>query len=548
MRLIRKKFGTKTSSYMEAMSKRLGADSPSVLLDTLALVTLRGNGLPTDARLDALVAFYAKATKTSELIVGLVLRKRNSVFKDLVKLQLFQLMLDDTTLSPVDKVEQLFIALRNMNRACQQSQCMTCMYRPECAFGQSYGSRVRDVRVVVDPDATKSVHENCPHRPELTFMGQVQQGMTKLTQLAQQQAAEATAGAVDQDDGDANGSSSQQMSQVMQAGGETDPNLQQDNELPEVSESEDFTIVGPSGPSSGTGTLHTASYKKGNGFLATAQDISKLSAAQLALFEVGRRLNHLLSTERKGHYKPVPTVGQRIDVETIESVGEASKATANEHAAVDDVFYGRVAGHSLQKNQHHDPETAKHALHILLDVSCSMRSNFGSFNFYPGMVLSKAALAALLAIAVSRRVESEQGHMMMRTFDNGPGPLIKASVATQFDHLRNVVSVCGFNGGGTSIVAALDAGIRDIKALGKTSPLGKCELLLITDGEDSDLAANLGRFRTDLGDIVLNVLDASGSRNADLEALADIYLAPAGGAVRLEDLITLVNKTKKARS
>lgn len=556
MRIIRIKLKPAVSEYLQTLCVEYKINDLAFAEDLYALALTKGGALPDAARMTRLIDEYSRINEMPKLVVKTILSKRRQILRDLAASPMFQVLI-----RRVPKVHPRAITVAilefyvSLYRRIRQSQCMTCQFMSSCQFGQTYGAQVVSVHAVIDPDFSKKVHPDCPEKPNMEFFAQVAAANTQVSQMASNQSQLALM----KQDPAAQQTASQlppavktaeQAQEAAPQDGETDPDTMPKSLDDDIAESEEDLICGlenmaamPSGMDpNNTTSFGTAPIK------FDMAVINKIKLHSFLLFELSRKLSSKLARAHKGKFKPTVEVTKNQKTQNIKTISDVTKILPSEHAQDDDVFDAKLQRRQLNMRESQKPDTKKHLLYILLDTSESMISCVGvGLTFWS--VVSRAVLAGSFSLALADLIQGEDGIVFVRGFDGNVAPLRTARSSAEFDHLRNWITRCSFDGCSTDIVKAIKTAVEDIKSA--KDELKDAEILLVTDCGaciDTDEERDI---KTLLGTTVLNTLDvASSSSGIELAAgqalkrMSDHYFKVDAQASTLDKMVNLVGGSK----
>jgi uncharacterized protein with von Willebrand factor type A (vWA) domain len=180
-------------------------------------------------------------------------------------------------------------------------------------------------------------------------------------------------------------------------------------------------------------------------------------------------------------------------------------------AAEDEVFYPAMAEGQLTVLQSYDTVEEIPLLYVLMDISLSMQEPMQSGRRHDW---SRTLAIKLLSDAVSGEAQ-----FFFRSFSASPHQLQAADSPDAALALIERLLCLGMAPDGTNIRAALQQAAADIRE--ERLPNSRCEILLITDGEDSAVTEESlrGILRDDIQ--IHGVL--IGSRSPAIEAVAKTY-------------------------
>lgn len=547
MRIIRLKIDQDTQLLLNDIAGRYRIDDPEFTHDLFALLHFKGHGLPEKRQIDTLakriVAAYPTRTITG---TTLLISKRKMVFARLVSLAFFRALAGSKNL--VDAVERLLKNFLSMYSKIRQAQCVSCHLRSQCAFGKQYGSTAADITKVVDADYSRKVHPDCPVMPDISAINKLFSVAETIKTLMAQQKQNALPGneptpdqleaakaqqdienepELGEDAGeDASGGDSSGVgtgSGNSEEEGEDDPDLRDpDNYIP------------PSG-GYGRSSVFDAQFTNNHICRVSEQFIQQVTMQQLALYELGRKFEVALNQHSGTEFKPVRHVDKDKDLQQITGVSDITKVVASSHALPDTVFNRKLLKHELVKEEYRQPDDRKQLLYVLIDSSFSMCTGLVQGNNAFGL-FTRGSLATIMSCALVRKVMNEKGILYARFFAGRPGVRMVAKTSDEFEVLLGQIRANDYNGGGTSIYAALKAADADIAAEDKDKPLAKATILVITDCDDYIDPTELEQFAKSRE---FNVLDCSGNpgQNAQLKKVAKKYYKVHGGALNVNELV-----------
>jgi hypothetical protein len=561
MRVIRLKLSKDVSTFLETYCERYAiADLPFVE-DVYALVRLKGNGLPDNARKLKLAEHYAKSEKLIPVVVQAAINKRVQVLRSMATTAVFQFHANgQSSVDDMEFTESLLQSFQKMHLKLRQSQCLTCHLLSQCDFGKQYSEKVKDITQVIDPEYDKKVHSDCPHEPEIEYQQQIgnasgfinslgtTQGALTL-QMVNQQAVTGGAPAY-MTPPSAPLLPPAALKQMLQWEAEAlRAKLAFDSDMEKFEDDEDFdsTVV-----NNGFGknvNYYNVRHIGGTTVFLNSQLIDKIKMEQLCIYQIAMKLETALAKNKKGAFKPTEELSKDRKQTNIKSINDVSKVQKRELAEDDQVFDAKLRKKALTKVQQIAPSGRKQLLYLLIDFSGSMQSYAGMSNIL-GFV-NRAALAASFCIALSRRVCDDKGMLFARGFAGGVSELRECRTPDQFRSLEAWIADCAFNGGSTNIYNSLKT-VRDDIANSR-GEISKAEILLITDAQDSFGSSQVGEMRAWFEDIPLNVLDVVGgdstylcSAAESLKSLSDNYLKVDPKKNSISAMIDLVGTKKKA--
>lgn len=565
MRIIAVKLSKDTTDYIRVLSQRVLTKDFSFLEDLYALFTLKGNGIPDDAKCDAYAAHYSKALKQNLVVTRALVKKRRQLLKSLILTGMFSKWVKNSCgVNTLAFLEEFVTTNQRLNKKVQQAACLTCPLLADCQFGKQYGHQVTSINVVIDPDYSKKVHSQCPSLPAIGLTNELANAVNFTSKLSDPHNAAALAPktvptmynpAIGDFDPHLSAEEAKQIS-AGEAAAQSEEYAQDENlevvdpdEFHEYHDSDDDGVIyGFRSYTAGKTPGFRNSSIYGTYNILDGKIVDKLSMAQLVLYEIAMKLDSMLAKAKKGAFSDVEHLTQEKRQSKIKSVSDVTKVTSSQHALPDDVFDAKLAKKDLTKNQQQEREKKKQLLYLLVDVSGSMGSQVGSNSIFG--YISRASLTVAYCLAMCRRVKEDKGILFFRPFESSPGPFRSCRTDAEFDSLQRYISNSSFSGGGTNIPRAVETAIDDV--LRAKDELRKAEILLITDAADNFRADEVKRIRNKMGSlVVLNTFDVSGDNVytvktvQDLSSLSDHYFKFDNSKSSLEKMVELVGGKKK---
>lgn len=552
MRLIRIKLKPDVTMYLRALCTRLKVNDLPFAEDLFAFAATSGNGLPDDARILVLADAYAKATNVHALTIKMLLRKRRQILSNFGKNPVFQYRLQQKKHPRIITEEMLEHFIETFKKL-RQSQCVTCQFCSICDFGKAYGTAVTSIHLVLDPKWDSKVHPECPERPNMDFMSQMEAAQHAIQEFA------ADPNATPSDPNDpALEEAKKQIEAATEAAAQLQAMAAPDSSLapstlprsvedPWEDEDNAIGLVNNGATIPGVHPFFTATFSQAH-VPVDLNIVSKIKLHNFILWDLSRKLGSKLIATGKGKYKPVADVTKDKSLEQIKSVSEVSRVVPKEHAQNDDVFQRKLINKQLNIVRSTAPNAKRHLQYILIDVSDSMNSCVGTQTPL-WSVVTRGLLAATFTLALMELVETDGGIVFFRPFDGNVGPLRSARAPIEFSLLRKLVSVCRFNGMSTDIERAIRSAMEDITAA--KDELCDAEILLITDcgARISDDFVNGAKKL--LGKTSLHVLDVAANQDRfelaasnALKKMATNYFRVDASATMLDKLVTLVTSPK----
>lgn len=548
MRIIRLKINNAVTTRLGFLNRELKIEDEHFVQDLFALIRLKGNGLPTQKRIEFLIKTLAAQPKQTNLTASIYVKKRVQTMKEIAHLPYFASL--SALTDPVFAVDKLLQNMRKLGLKVRQSQCVSCQFKANCDFGKQYEKAVSDITKVIDPDFTKKAHPDCPHLPEMDFVHTLNEAaklMSSLYDPANQQSAAALMNQLKKDAQRQNPYSRSEEKvddEALQKGQQlsnlSDPAAMQADDAQQFSE-EDFkpTTVSSSAKGGGYDAHFTAEY-----YVKMQEKlIESLLQVGVEIFNIGRVLDSILGQQDSKLLKETKEVSESRAQDLMRTASDVVKAEKMQHALPNEVFDAKLAKKQLVVEREQKPEGKKHLLYLLIDASGSMRVQFLS---NPNSIMSRASLASVLSISLMKKIEKEKGLVFIRYFTGSVSPLIAVRTPDDFKAAIKKIADCNFDGGSTNIKAALNQATRDIAQA--QDEIRKAEVLLITDCDD-----NMTLSKTDLQGAKLNVLDVSGTTNtaadhlrygtsaasAVLKSVADNYYKADERTLNLKTLVSL---------
>ncbi len=566
MRIIRLKINSEVEKYLKNASVKLALEDSDLVLDLFALFRLKGMGLPDTVRTETMIKALAVKAGESNLLISIYVKKRLQVLKYIVVSSLFQSFLRD---DPIDATIRILYFYKSLHAKQRQAQCLSCQYFNNCSFGKQYAEEVTDITKIIDPDYEKKVHSDCPHLPSIGQLNQLNEAIVTFNNMIDEENQGETNLIAQKNESDASPynipdktEAQDFMKDQTELGSAADLSFKQGNLLGDLDTSieestldpekaiEDFTpsTLGGCSKNGRSSTFTGGSYAKYSTVL-----VDKLSLLDFQIYELGRNLDTLLETHKKGKFKPSEQVSPDKDISFIEKSSDITKLVSSEHALPDEVFDAKLGKKELTKKQPMSPFKKKPLMYLLIDSSASMGSQLqskrqwkDSSSSHSALLMSRAQLSQIFSLAIAKRVKAEGGIIYSRYFDTIVRSLNRCESKEEFQTFSLGVAQCDFSGGGTYIERAISVALKDIQE--RKDDIVKSEILLITDCQDN---INENRIRQLLKNTykesVLNILDVSGNSDdaygasKSLKKLANNYhYVDPSETVNLKDMIKLL--------
>lgn len=544
MRAIRYRIPRNTKLLLEEIAHQYNHDT-NYILDLFSLFKYKGDGIPSEDRVRKMVKYIASRQKVSETTVSILLKKRVFVLKTVARSPLFTAL--SARKDTVEAMRTLLVEAEVISNKNRQAQCLTCKYLKECEFGKQYKNSARDISLVIDADYKKKAHADCPFLPELDKANQMAIAMEMISKVVEEEEKEQSAASGATESLDAEEMEQLREAQACAAEADLDEDTETGSQAGGGSGSLDPAEEGiampakafracngsPQGP-------HSARFN-GNNYVLIDRLVSGLTAANLTLWNIGRKFSLALEAQKRGKFRPVQHIADSSQGVKMKSLSDLTKLESHQHALPDEIFEGKLAQKKLLKREEQEHHDKKQLLYLLIDSSFSMSGQFGTGNALA--LFSRSALAVTLSTAIVRRVRDDGGIVFCRFFDTGQTKLLAAKDKNGYSELLNLIVLSSYNGGGTSIVPALRCAASDIEKANKTEELAKAEILLISDNEDT---FDTAKAKAAIGEVTLNALDVSGSEfrnqgaSGALKSVCAAYYKADEAALDVNELVKLV--------
>lgn len=496
MRVIRLEIKENVKELLREINLQFRTGDKGFVEDIYSLMRLKGSGLPSKQRADKLTTYLATQAGINPVSARIMMNKRMQVLKQMTQMAYFKAL--STMPDPIDAVRRMFINFQSLYFKYREAQCRTCPLLAKCDFGAQYKNMTTNIAKVIDPDWEKKINSSCPSIPQLEIANQLSEAMERMKQMAQQQGPEAELAGVPLDE------KAEEDAEEEAFDSSCDDNL--DDIAIEAWEEENLHFADPLSKG-GDARFHAAGAYSGshtgeNYVRHFEEMINKLTAQKLVIFELGQKFGLALTEDKSGHFSPVDEMSQDKKEEKIETESDVPKVLPSQLALPDHLFEKRLAERSLEKKQDLKRIQKKKLLYLLIDQSFSMTARLTSNRF--GM-MTRGGLSVIFSMALCRRVRDDGGMIFVRFFSTSPASRLTAKVKDDFDPLMRLISHANFNAGGTNILNAVSAAMRDIT--NAKDEVAKAEIILISDCEDS--FSPQGVIDATKG-VELNVLDVSG--------------------------------------
>lgn len=547
MRLIRLKLNTAVATRIGFVNRELKINDLHLVEDIYSLLRLKGNGLPTQKRVQFLVSALAKQPSQTPLSASIFVRKRAQTLSELVKLPYFMSLSQLT--DPVYATDKLLQNFHRLGNKVRESQCMSCTFRSKCEFGKQYGESTYDIKCVLDPDYSRTINPACPHIPEIDFANKMNEATKQLASLFDPANQEQTKALLTQLKKDAarqhsgnqvDTEAAENAEKLEEASSLNTAYSQQDDVSDEVKEKTDFVASTVSSHSRGIAYDATFSAE----YYVKMQDklIETLLTTGTEVFNIGRVLASLLSKHESKVKKDTTEQSETRRTDKMRTMGDIAKVEKLEHAMPSEIFDTKAAKKQLNVVREQKPSGKRHLLYLLIDASGSMRTQFHKNK---NAIMSRASLATVLSIALMKKIGQEKGILYLRYFAGSPGPLIEVRTPEEFAGAIKRMANCNYDGGSTNIQSALQMASRDIACA--VNEIHKAEVLIITDCDDS-----MSMTKPDLKGTKLSILDVSGTTDSPamlgyaahasnvLKKVADAYYKADERCLDLKSIVSLI--------
>ncbi len=202
--------------------------------------------------------------------------------------------------------------------------------------------------------------------------------------------------------------------------------------------------------------------------------VNNFNLEKTEIYKVARNLDEFVENVAKTKTytnDKSPEDVQNIDV----AIGkDIQNAAPIELCQDDDVLYKRMAQGELQERVYQNPRDKKQCFYILEDCSGSMSGQPHN-------------MATAISVSICRKAIKDDERVFFRLFDHQPHARFDGITVGLIKKLEAELLTAPFSGGGTSIENAVNAAVKDIEEFRNdpTSDIGKADILLLSDGDDS---------------------------------------------------------------
>lgn len=498
MRLLDYTFEKPVEKYVEQLRRQYNIPDVGYLFDVLALLHLKGKGVPTAQDVLKLIDEESKRCKISKPVLSAVYKKRRHTLATLTKSPMFYALatLPDTTTA----LSRLLAILNRAFESVQKAQCATCQLLSDCPLGLKYVNNTSDIKLVVDYKV--KAHKECPERPNEDVTEDMQKALEAINELFKNAADGKLANAFDTngkpmgtDIGERDKKNAEKALKAAQ------------EEMEQLSGNE-------------AGKTGWCDFKFDHALPVFANEklITTAAGSAKLLFELSQKFELALESAQSKLFQKTPLLAENQEHNVIESAADMTKLLPNQHALPEDIYDKKLANKSLIKQQKLEQKPHKQLLYFLLDASGSMRSPMkrgGAYAFTP------ATISQAFILALARKMKKQGDVVYFRWFDYGQSALKSAQNPLEYDAFESDVFACNYNGGGTNIEGAVMTALNDISAASELQ-LQRAEILLITDCADNVNAKGLIQAKNK---IALHTLDIGDDKDEhrQLKEASDTY-------------------------
>lgn len=541
--------------------------------DLFCLVRRKGLGIPDAKALQKVCDMQAKSEGLSRHVLLMFGKVRVASLTKIVASTLFK----QTYLSP-NPLEALRLYLHasvGTGINTQKARCAMCKLNPTCKFYAKYAKiDVVSLHAVSKKDVRDLVPGACPDRPSVDVEELVKSSADPVKLIL---GAGTSAGLASPFNLNLLEESAKDLDAVYNPFNLTedeekliakyDQLAQKDSGLVDKSTVEDFNASDESATLTGGGKAIQYYDVDHSGLTPITFSVSTIEAvakSAIPFLTLAQKLEQLVSGLSSTKFKPSMEITPNFKEKQIKQVSEAVNASMFTHALPDDIFNAKVAKKQITVTKYEKVDERQKAFYVVADFSMSMRYAMGTVG---GIEFSRSAVTSAFALAMLTRVLNEGGVFIMRGFAAVPDPHLIYVNAKEPDAelrasaARQYILSCMYDGGGTSVPAAIHQAAYDIAAAkGVNNLLHEAEIMLITDADDRALTKpeTIAALRSAIGSTVLNVIDVcpleSYSQNMiptaklykqGLESLSDTYFLAKSNALNLEGLVDQVGGKKR---
>lgn len=481
MKLVRTKLTENELKAAKSIDAKYEVGSLDLVSDVMGLLKSDGRGLISRAMRFRLLA-KMRRQGVSVLSARMDMDKQ---YEFLFKLKGFKLFIKFcelvTSHSLEEATDRLIALIRSIYKKERKSFCLTCAMLNQCSHGQFETE---------DSDKDGAIHPNCPRQMHQVPMPgqQMMQGLGAMLALFDPATLSMLSARVQ----GGTGQFMQGMAQAM---------------LGSAAQKLDY---------------FNATFT-GSDMMKNMQEVvDKLTAAQLAVFEVARTIDASLQKTKGKKLIKSQEQDKAVALVKMDNFQDVTKLAPSAAALPDVLKNYRLGTKQLQVQQNMKPQNKKQLFHIDLDSSGSMGSaimpNKNGF-------LRRGHVASALVLAVLKKALEEGSMVFFRFFAGRPDFLHKARTPHDLIDLARKVGLGDYNGGDTNIEYALSTAFADIQS-GKDEIL-KAEVLLISDGQATVNEAKLRKEQKNTKLHVLEITDSGKSvseSQKELKALAETYM------------------------
>lgn len=466
------------------------------LADLYALILLNGKGLPTVERVTKLATVVAELLKQPPQTTEVLLLQRRALLSKLMdSLPLaFYRSQPETQGKPLEVVRLVLDHYFSLSLKTQKATCLVCPLYKDCAFGHKYATQVAEISWVVDPEWKTLLHEDCPHQPELEQVNLLAAALEEEERLFEENALELAATNIAEGHFQDHSAPDTALYRIVR-----NLNFIQRHPADEHSATTpDSLKIGP-GPANFPGYYEYASQAvnlvpdysvHGGGgvygdshlglqYRGAVDAVDKLTAKQLALFDMAQRLGTTLAKKGHGKFQPSTAPTGHNTVERLSSAAQLRRQVPSEHIRSDQEHMARIASNQVLYRQPQEPHKKRCLWYLILDTSASMTSRVTSDGNSVWGQCARATLALIFTQAICKLAKQEDGMVWLRPFALGVGDMRFAQTKVQFTQLEQYLASLSFDGGGTDLASAIRTATEDVAQ--HTSEIRKAQLLVLTD-------------------------------------------------------------------
>ena len=223
---------------------------------------------------------------------------------------------------------------------------------------------------------------------------------------------------------------------------------------------------------------------QGQGFgpsLSTfVKNLKKMPQWKVNALVLSLKFKNSMEDNAKGVMSKSNIPGDRISIEKMNSSADIMKVLPSQEGLPQDLFHYKFSKNDLVIRQWNNKTDRKQVMYMVIDSSTSMQE------VVKGNA-TKASWATAVALAYLNRVTDSGDRFYVRFYAGNPHIMIKATNRKEAQKAIHILLRCDFDGCSTNTVRALDVSLGDILDRDSEVKEKDCQMLLITDGEDSGL-------------------------------------------------------------